>query len=108
MFHMGIKEKSTPVHLIIRDRVNRSKLKFPSWHEAHDHIRQIILGQIVGRLADLALEDDPSEWVEEIETLRDLAENINYPKSEEELQAAVEEWQEYADESPEFVIIEIV
>lgn len=108
MYKMGIQEKATPVHLIIRDKVNKSKLKFPNWHEAHDHIRQVILGQIVEQLAELALQDDPSEWVEEIQTLRDLAENINYPKSEEELEAAVEEWQEYADEGTDFVIIEIV
>lgn len=108
MYNMGIKEKTAPVHLIIRDKANKSKLKFPNWHEAHDHIRQIILGQIIEQLAQLALQDDPSEWVEEIQTLRDLAQSINYPRTEEDLQAAVEEWREYADEGTDFVIIEVV
>jgi hypothetical protein len=100
--------KKTPVVLIIADPANRSKLTFGSWEEAHEHIRTVILGQIIDELVELALQDDPSQLKKEIEDLRDIAHSVNYPRDEEELKDAVSQWNDYTDHATGFTTVEIL
>jgi len=99
------KEKVT---LIIQDATDRAKVNFSSWEEAHNHIRMVILGQIVDELVELASQDDPSQWKEEIEELKDIAHAINYPGRNRDLQDAVDQWNDYTDHAPHYTTIEIV
>lgn len=72
--------KREKVTLVMQDAANRSKLTFGSWEEAHNHIRMVILYQIVDELAELALQDDPSQFKRTVEDLREIAGDINHPK----------------------------
>jgi hypothetical protein len=96
------------VVLIIEDAANRSKLTFDSWDEARNHIRMVILGQIVDEIAELALQDDPSLFKVDIEDLREIAHDINYPRDKEALQDAVAAWNDYTNHSTGFTTIEII
>ncbi len=96
--------------LAVRDTSTgeESRLRFSSLDEAVDHARMVILGQIVDELYELALQDNPSEFKEEIETLREIAEDVNRPRDLEQLRGALEAWHEYTDDRPHNTVIEIL
>lgn len=96
------------VVLIVEDAANREKLTFSSWEEARNHIRMVILGQIVEELAELVLQDDPAQWKDEIWELRDIAKSINYPRIKDDLVWALEQWTDYTDKAPHYTTIEIL
>jgi hypothetical protein len=102
--------KSNRVTLLVEDTSSgdRSKLSFPYWQDAHDHIRQVILGQIIEQLVELALQDDPSKFKEEIEQLKEIGHDVNYPRDLEALRYAVEQWKEFTDGHAGFVVVEIL
>lgn len=100
--------KADQIVLLIEDAANRSTLRFGTWAEAHNHIRQVIMGQIVDELYELALQENPAQWKDAIDELKDLAHSINYPKDEAELRDAVAQWAEYAGEGSSYATIEIL
>lgn len=100
--------KTEKVVLVVEDAANRSKLTFDSWDEARNHIRMVILGQIVDEIAELALQDDPSPFKVNIEDLREIAHDINYPRDKEALKDAVSSWNDYTDHATGFTTIEII
>jgi hypothetical protein len=99
--------KREKIVLVMQDAANRSKLTFGSWEEAQNHIRMVILGQIVDELAELALQDDPSQFKRTVEDLREIAGDINHPKNEDWLKDAVEAWNDYTHHATGFTTIEI-
>lgn len=96
------------VTLIVRDKVDESRMTYSSWSEAHDHIRTVVLGQIINELAELALQEDAEGKEELVEELKDIAKDINYPDSQSTLEGAVLRWGAYADNRTGFTIVEIV
>lgn len=100
--------KSEKITLVIQDAANRSKLTFDSWDEARNHIRMVILGQIIDEIAELALQDDPSKYADSIKELQEIAQEVNYPRDEEALRDAVSAWDDYTDHAVSFTTIEII
>lgn len=86
----------------------KSRLRFSSFDEAVDHARMVILGQVVDELYELALQDDPKEFKTEIETLREIAQDVNHPRDLEQLGYALEAWLEYTDDRAHNTVIEIL
>lgn len=95
------------ITLIVQDKAgSKTRQRFSNWAQANDYIRSVILGQIVDEIANLALQENPSEWKEQIEELQEIAHDINYPRNAEELKDAVERWTEYTDKATGFTWIE--
>jgi hypothetical protein len=104
------KRKAGQVVLVIEDTGSgeTAKLVFDSWQEAHEHVRQVILGQIIEELANIGLQDAPSEWKSEIEELMEIGKGVNYPRDEGELRAAAEEWKDYVSGHTGFTVVEVL
>lgn len=87
------------------------RIRFSSWTEASNHIRMVILGQIVGELYEIALNDKPEQFrkdiEEQIEELKEIADLANHPRDEKELEYALSAWSDYVDEAPMHTVIEI-
>ncbi len=103
-------KKSERVMLLIEDTSSgdRAKLSFPYWQEAHEHVRQVILGQIIEQLVELALQDTPSDFREEIEQLKEIGHDVNYPRDLGALTQAVEAWKDFTDGHAGYVVVEIL
>jgi len=82
-----------------KDVSRKGKIRFKSLDEVVEHVQWIVLNGIVDELYELALQDDPSSWKDQIERVYELAQTARKARTEEEIGAVLEEWNDLVNDN---------
>lgn len=105
------------VVLVIRDTSTgeKSTLRFKNWVEAGEHVRMVIMGQIVEELYEIALnaadikeDEDRDELRATVDELKDIADLVNHPRNEAALRDGIERWEFFVEDSTMHTVIKVV